>query len=76
MTVIGVLSAVFAGILYVPSPLMYEDRLTVSLHIHLRNVKLDPDRRSLLRSLEVGSAISLFILWPRMSIAHTSNSYI
>lgn len=41
------------------------DRLTASLHIHRRNAKLDSDRRSLLRSLEVGSAISLFILWPR-----------
>jgi len=71
MTVIGVTSAVFAGILYVPYILTglsdhHEGEcLTSSLHIHRRNAKLDSDRRSLLRSLEVGSAISLFILWPR-----------
>jgi hypothetical protein len=45
--------------------------LIASLHIHRRNVKLDPDRRSLLRSLEVGSAVSLFILWPRKSPLHS-----
>jgi hypothetical protein len=46
-------------------PLRGEAWLIASLHVHRRNVKLDSDRRSLLRSLEVGSAISLFILWPR-----------
>jgi hypothetical protein len=45
--------------------------LMASLHIHRRNAKLDSDRRSLLRSLEVGSAISLFILWPRESIVQS-----
>lgn len=72
MITIGSLSTAFATTLYVHPTF----NANISLYLHRSTSQSDSDRRSLLRALEVGSAVSLFLLWPRMSLTTVARGWL